>query len=172
MLVSRPQMRLLVCVASPGVVFIFSHVNAAEHGRGLCHFAVPHRVEIRNGRRSSVNVRHLRDEETYEQPCPHQRSVDATKNSATPPRIMNATGGRSHTGPGGRGSVSRATKKVTGASEDAVEVDAPRRSQRWEQAGNRAQRVRGAACCLSPDPVCRAGERGLMCTAAYLRRRR
>lgn len=63
------------------MVFAFSHVNAAEHGIGLCHLARSSIASKRfsDGRRSSVNARHPRYEETYQRPCPHQRSVDATR---------------------------------------------------------------------------------------------
>jgi hypothetical protein len=73
-------------------------------------------MSLRGGRRSSIDGRHPRYDETYPSrwPCPYQRSLDATRPGDTTPRIMHSTGGVSHAGPGDHNSLIRSYEKGNG----------------------------------------------------------
>lgn len=76
--------------------------------RNSCPFSSPSSGQ--SGRRSSIDTRHPRYEETYRSfrwPCPYQRSIDATRFGDTTPRIIRETGARSHTEHGDRSPAER-----------------------------------------------------------------
>jgi hypothetical protein len=100
-----------VGVQTDSVVGVLADVQAEEHAETAAH--PPCRSLVAGGRRSGIDGRHPRYDETYPfgWPCPYQRSLDATRPGDTTPRIMRSTGGVSHAGPGDHSSLIKKPRK-------------------------------------------------------------
>src|SRR5690606_21857696 len=111
-----PVMQPLPCrVQADGVVVAFADVQPQEHAITAGH--PPRPSFVAGGRRSSIDGRHPRYDETYPKAAvslfsgPSMPPGPATP---PPPRIMDSTGGISHTEPGDHSSLIRNHEKGNG----------------------------------------------------------